>query len=310
MSDEKIERFDGVPLSVACRGVRKRYAGATALDGLELAVPEGAVYLLVGENGAGKTTTLRLLLGLVRPDAGSAAVFGLDPGSAGASVRAAVGYVPEGEGPPYPSLATGRLLRHHAAYYERWDAAYAARLAEAFEVRLEEPYGRLSKGQRRRVQLVMALAHRPPLLLLDEPTDGLDPVARERFFAILAEHLAESPTTVLLSTHVVGEAELLADHVGVLRRGRLAAQVGCETLRARLRRYRAEVPAGWAPPPALAEAVLARRQAGGEIDWLVWGGEAEVRAALEGAGARLRAVSGLDLAESVRALLRRGEEAP
>ncbi len=307
---QMLSRFGAATLAVESRALVKRYGRTTALDGLDLAVPEGAVYLFAGENGAGKTTTLRLLLGLTRPDAGTAAVFGLDPAERGEWVRAAAGYVPEGDGPPYPGLAVGLLLCHHAAYYETWDAAYATRLIAAFEIDLEKRYGRLSKGQRWRVQLVMALAHRPPLLLFDEPTDGLDPVARDSFFAVLAEHLAATPTTIVLSTHVVGEAELLADHVGVLRQGRLTAQVDRRTLDARLKRYRAEVPAGWTPPALPASAVLTRREAGGEIDWVVWGEEPEVSCSLAAAGARVRAVTALDLAAAVRVLMRPEEEAP
>ena len=193
--------------AVATRGLRKQFGKEVALRGIDLQVPEGAVYVLVGPNGAGKSTTLKILLDLVRADAGAAEVFGLDPRARGPDVRAQIGYVPERHDWGYGWMRVGRLLEHHAAFYPRWDPQYAAHLARAFELRMDRKFGKLSKGQGRRVQLAMALAHRPPLLLLDEPTDGLDPVMRDETLGLLAEHLAETPTTVLISTHLVHEIE-------------------------------------------------------------------------------------------------------
>ena len=117
--------------------------------------------------------------------------------------------------PVYDWMEVGDLLRFHAAYYSTWDTAYAKTLVQSLGVKTDDRFGTLSKGESRRVQLVMALAHRPGLLLLDEPTDGLDPVIRDRFFAVLASHLAENETTVLISSHLVYESELFADHLGV-----------------------------------------------------------------------------------------------
>ena len=203
----------------------------------------------------------------------------------------------------YGWMRVGRLLEHHRAFYPAWDREYAGRLVGAFDLRLGERFGRLSKGQARRVQLVMALAHRPPLLLLDEPTDGLDPVMRDELLGILAAHLAETPTTMLVSTHLVHEIERLADHVGVIRRGRLRAQLGVETLRRGLRRYRAEVPAGWGGAAGLNGAVLRRSEAEREILWTVWGEEAVVTEELRRAGARVREAAPLSLEDAALALL-------
>ena len=161
---------------------------------------------------------MKVLLNLERPDAGRSEVFGLDTASRGPEVRAQVGYVPERHEHDYPWMTCGRLIQHVAAYYPAWDHAYAAHLSDVFGVRPRRKVGTLSKGEARRLQFVLALAHRPPLLLLDEPADGLDPVIRNRAFAQLAEHLADSPTTVLIATHHIHEVESLADHVGVLPR--------------------------------------------------------------------------------------------
>ena len=290
-------------LAVATHELTKRYGEQTALVDVALQVPAGAVYLLVGPNGAGKSTTLKVLLDLVRADSGVAEVLGLHSVTDGPLVRANVGYVPERPDWGYGWMRVGRLLEHHARYFETWDADYAGRLAKLFELRLERPLGKLSKGQARRVHLVMALAHRPALLLLDEPTDGLDPVVRDETLGALAEHLADTPTTVLLSTHHVTEVESLADHIGVLRDGRLRVQVPLDELRRSLRRYRAEVPDGWRGVPTLNGAVLRRAAATHEVQWTVWGAEADVAGELAASGATVREAAPLSLHEATLALL-------
>lgn len=305
---ELVRKFDGAELAVRTRGLAKRYKKKRALAGLDLCVPEGSVYVLVGPNGAGKTTTLRLLLGLARPGRGTSRVFGLDSQRRGAEVRAAIGYVPESHRTPYGEMKVRELLAHLATYRPTWDAEYATRLAGELELRRSARYSELSKGEARRVQLVAALAHRPPLLLLDEPTDGLDPVMRDRFSALLADHLAASETTVLLSTHLVQETELLASHLAVLAHGRLRAQVDAPTLADRLRRYRAEVPGDFAGVTGLGSRILDRRDARGEIDWVVWGEEEKVLHALRAAGAEPRQVRRLGLSEAARTLIRLEEE--
>ncbi|MBV9774107.1 MAG: ABC transporter ATP-binding protein [Gemmatimonadetes bacterium] len=294
--------------AVSTHGLTRRYRGVTALDRVDLRVPEGAVYVLVGANGAGKSTTLRLLMNLERPDAGTAEVFGLDTVRDGPGVRAQIGYVPEHHDAGYRWMRCGRLLRHAAAYYPAWDPAYADHLGRAFGLKPDRRVGTLSKGEARRLQLVMALAHRPPLLLLDEPTDGLDPVVRRQTLALLAEHLADTPTTVLVSTHQVYEVESLADHVGVLREGRLVAQLSRDELRRTVRRYRVEVPEGWEAPPGLRGTGARRSGTGREVQWTLVGEEREVTERLALAGARVREVTPLGLEDAALAFL--PEEGP
>lgn len=289
--------------AVVTRGLTKRYGTETALLDLALEVPLGAVYLLVGPNGAGKSTAVRTLLDLVRADAGSAEVLGMDVRAHAPRVRANVGYVPDRAEWGYAWMRVGRLLAHHAAYFPTWDDAYARRLSQAFDLRLDRRLGDLSKGQARRVHLVLALAHRPPLLLLDEPTDGLDPIVRDELLGILADHLTGTPTTVLLSTHHVSEVESLADHIGALRDGVLRAQLPTSELRRGLLRYRAEVPDGWAGVPTLNGAVLRRVDAPREVQWTVWGGEADVTQQFTKAGATVRDVTPLPLHDATLALL-------
>ena len=295
------------PIHTACaaatHGLTKRYGRETALDAVDLCVPDGSVYLLVGANGAGKSTTFKLLLNLERPDAGRAEVLGMDTAARGPDVRAHVGYVPERADAGYRWMTCAQLLRHAAAYYPAWDHAYADRLATTLGVRPAQKVGALSKGNARRLQLVLALAHRPPLLLLDEPTDGLDPVVRRRVLVLLAEHLADTPTTVLVATHHVGEMETLADHVGVLRGGRLVAQMPRDTLQRTVRRYALDAPDGWRAPAGLALAGLHRTRVGRELRCTVVGDPREVTERLAAAGAQVREVAPLGLEDAVLALL-------
>ena len=278
----------------------KRYGPVQAVDRVELNVPEGAFYLLVGPNGAGKTTTFRMLLGLVRPDSGQAEIAGIESTPDGRA-RAHMGLVPETENSPYPYLRVDRLIAHEASYRDKWDDAYAKHLIGVLEVPLKRRFGLLSKGQARRVRLLCALAHRPAVLLLDEPTDGLDPVARDTVQRILAEHIADSPTTVVVATHIVHEMERLADHIGVMRNGRLLTQMPIADLRMRMRRYEFEVPQGWSAPAVLA--VGRRNGTPHEHRWTMWGDESGVAHALRESGARVRSAQGLTLEEATVALL-------
>jgi len=290
-------------LAVATHGLSKRYGRESALDQVELRVPDGAVYVLVGANGAGKSTLFKVLMNLERADAGSAAVFGLDTGRDGPAVRAQVGYVPDRQDAPYRSMTCARLLRHAAAFYPAWDHAYADHLAHALDVPPAQRIGGLSKGQTRRLQLVLALAHRPALLLLDEPTDGLDPVVRRRALALLAEHLADAPTTVLIATHHVQELESLADHVGVLRDGRLVAQMPREVLQRTVRSYQLEVPDDWETPPDLQATAVRRSSTGRDVRCTLVGEEQDVTQRLVATGARVRQVSTLALEDAALAFL-------
>ena len=289
--------------AVATHGLSKRYGRETALEHVDLRVPDGAVYVLVGVNGAGKTTLFKVLMNLERPDTGTAEVFGRDTGREGPEVRAQVGYVPERQDAPYRSMTCARLLRHAAAFYPDWDHAYADHLTRALGVQSHRRVGKLSKGETRRLQLVLALAYRPALLLLDEPTEGLDPVVRRRALTLLAEHLADAPTTVLISTHHIDELESLADHVGVLQDGRLVAQMARDELQRTVRSYQLEVPDGWEAPRELHVTALRRSSAGRDVRCTMVGDEREVTRRLAAAGARVRQVSKLALEDAALAFL-------
>jgi ABC-2 type transport system ATP-binding protein len=289
--------------AVTTHGLSMRYGKQTALDAVDLRVPDGAIYVLIGANGAGKSSAMKVLLNLERAGGGRAEVFGLDTVDDGPRVRAQIGYMPEAHEQAYSWLTCGQLIRHAAVHYPAWDHAYAARLIDVLGVRVERKVGTLSKGEGRRLQFVLALAHRPPLLLLDEPTDGLDPVVRNSALAHLAEHLADTPTTVIIATHHIHEVESLADHVGVLNAGRLVAQMSRDELRRTVRRYRVEVPDGWQTPPELQTPSLRRSRGGREVQWTLIGEERDVTARLAATGANVRDVTSLALEEAALAFL-------
>ena len=299
-------RLSDGPFAVRTDGLTKRFGVETALHEVNLEVPEGSIYVLVGPNGAGKSTTFKILMDLLRADAGSANVLGLDPRAHGPRVRAGVGYVPERFEWGYPWMRVRQLLAHHATYFPTWDHDYAAKLVRLFDLRPERKFGSLSKGQTRRVHLTMALAHRPRLLLLDEPTDGLDPVMLDDTLGLLVEHIAESPTTLVISTHQVHDVDRLADHVGVMRGGRIVLQAPRDQVRRKLLQYRIETPEPWIAEPELGDAVLRRESLGREMRWRIWGEETEVVERLARAGATVRDVTALTLADASLTLLRRG----
>lgn len=223
------------PLETRALGVR--YGRKTAVESLSFAVPEGAVYVLLGRNGAGKSSLVRCLLGQQRPSSGEALLFGANAWRTRAAAMARTSVVPEDADAP-PEMTVAAVERFLASLARRWDAAsVAARLAR-FRVPLDVPFGRLSKGQKGVAMLAFALASSPELLVLDDPTLGLDAVARVAVFEELIGDLADRGTTVLLTTHDLAGAERLADRVGILKDGRLVLDEPLDALKSRFRRIR------------------------------------------------------------------------
>ena len=208
--------------------VRKRYGDVVALDGLSLEVEAGRTFGLLGTNGAGKTTLFKLLVNHVRPDAGRLAVAGMDVSEAGRDVRRVVGYLPEHAGFP-PSLTGREVLGFHGRMRGIDPADREARIDEVLEtVGLIEAAGRAvggySNGMNRRLGLATALLHRPRVLLLDEPTAGLDPLGVAAFHRIVDRLHRDRELTIVLSSHVLAEVEALCDRVAVLHEGRLRVE--------------------------------------------------------------------------------------
>jgi ABC-2 type transport system ATP-binding protein len=224
-----------VAAAIETSGLSKRFAGVTALDDVNLRVPRGAVLALLGRNGAGKSTLLQILLGLQQPSAGRARVAGHDPVTAGPLVRARTGYVPE-RLPIYDWMTVAEAIRFTRSFYPNWDEALAETLLQRFDLPRRRRVGRLSRGMRAQLNLVLSLAYRPEVLLLDECTAGLDVVIRRDFTERIIETAADAGRTVLFASHQVVELERLCDWIGILEGGRLLVQEPLEALRARVRR--------------------------------------------------------------------------
>jgi ABC-2 type transport system ATP-binding protein len=217
----------------------KYYGRVVGLDGLSLEVAEGEVFGFLGPNGAGKTTTIRLLLDLVRPTSGDAWILGLHCRRDGVEARRRVGYLP-GELPFYPELTGAAYLRFLAragqqVIDERW-LTHLLRRFDVSDLDLARPMREYSHGMKRKLGIVQALAPNPPLLILDEPTNGLDPLMIEAFADTIDELKRSRRTTVFLSSHVLSEVEKTCDRIGLVRRGQLATLQSIAEIRSGLPR--------------------------------------------------------------------------
>ena len=205
--------------ALALKGVTKRYGKVTAVESLTLDVAEGEVFGFLGPNGAGKTTTLRMLLDLIRPTSGALRVLGRDPHEGGTALRQGIGYV-SGEPALYGHLTGQQHLELASRRRGGYDAHQVERLAQRLDARLDRRVDRLSHGNRQKVAIILAFTVRPTLLLLDEPTQGLDPLAREVVHDLIREERANG-VTVFLSSHDLHEVEEVCDRVALIREGRL-----------------------------------------------------------------------------------------
>jgi polyether ionophore transport system ATP-binding protein len=270
---------DSAP-AIRTSGLTKRYGETVALDGLDLAVEAGEVYGYLGPNGAGKTTTIRLLLGLLRPSAGRAELFGVDAWADPVAAHRRIAYV-SAEPNLWPSLTGTETLEFLARVRGGADAAYREVLVERFQLEANKKVRALSHGNHQKVQLVAAFASRADLLVLDEPTGGLDPLMEMAFRETVRE-AKERGQTVFLSSHILSEVEAVCDRVGILRGGRLVDQGTLAELR-HLGAQTVEVTfAG--PVPALPEITGVAAVAAGEnaLSFEVTGSVAPLLSALAG----------------------------
>jgi ABC-2 type transport system ATP-binding protein len=216
---------------IAVTELTRRFGTKTALAGVSLSLARGAVYGLVGANGAGKTTLIRHLLGLLRAEAGAVRVFGLDPVHDPVAVLSRIGYLSEENDLP-GWMRIDELLRYTRAFYPAWDDAYAEELRSAFGLDPAAKIRNLSKGEKARAGLLVALAHRPELLILDEPSSGLDPIARRDILGAVIRTIAHEGRTVLFSSHLLDEVEEVADHVTMISHGRVVLSGSLDDIKA------------------------------------------------------------------------------
>ncbi len=204
---------------IETRGLTKTYGQSRGISDVDLVVNEGEIYGFIGPNGAGKSTTIKLLLNLIFPTSGSATLFGLDVVKDSEQIKRKVGYVP-GEVRYYPHMTANELLRTTLAFHGQTSSEEMDRLCEMFEIEREKKLGAMSLGNKKKVAIAAALVHSPQLLILDEPTNGLDPLMQKRLFATLAQR-AEAGATVFLSSHNLSEVQAHCTKAAFIKEGRI-----------------------------------------------------------------------------------------
>jgi ABC-2 type transport system ATP-binding protein len=240
---------------IRTEGLRKRYGHTTALDGVDLAVPRGSVFALIGRNGAGKTTLIQALLGLCSADGGTASVLGLDSARQSVEIRRKVGFVPDQHNfPRWMTIA--ELVRFTGSFFPTWNPELCTSLLAGFKLDPKQKIKGLSRGMLAQTALCLALAHEPEVLVLDEPTGGLDAVVRREFMEQVVGAAADEGRTILISSHMLDELDRVADRVGYLEDGKLQFSEPVDSLKERVREYRLtfvdETPENLADPAWLA----------------------------------------------------------
>jgi ABC-2 type transport system ATP-binding protein len=225
-------------LAIHTEGLVKLFGKTRAVDGLDLKVPRGSVYGFLGRNGAGKTTTVKTLLGLLRPSAGAAQVLGFDIGRDLIAILERTGFVPENK-MLFGSLTPAQIVHFNQGYFPKWSNQLVARYADLFEIPMQTPFSKLSLGNKTKVCHLMALCQGADLLILDEPSIGLDPVITDLLLRVLVEDHVSDGKTVFLSSHQLAEVERIADWVGIIDKGKLLLETRLEDVRQNYRLIRA-----------------------------------------------------------------------
>ena len=260
--------------AIEIRGLVRRFGNTEAVHGLDLTVPAGSCYGFFGRNGAGKTTTIKCLLNLLRPDAGTVRVLGLDPVRQELDVKRRIAYVPD-QVAFYPWMSVRDALDYAASFRARWNQATEHSLLDRFRLDTRKPVTGLSKGQRTQLALIGAICADPELLILDEPTSGLDPIVRREFIeAVIGAYQEADPgrRTVFVSTHLITEFEGLIDRFTIVEGGKATISLEADEARSKYRRLRARFASE--PPTLDLPGILRQTRNGRELE-LVTNGATE-----------------------------------
>jgi ABC-2 type transport system ATP-binding protein len=249
--------------------VTKRYGQHTALDDVSLSVPSGVVFALLGENGAGKTTAIRLMLGLTEPSAGGVRVLDLDSQRDGFEIRRRVGYLPE-RPTLYEWMTAAEIGWFTAGFYPDGFEFEFRQLVEGFHVPLDRKLSQMSKGMRGKVALSLAMAHKPDLLILDEPTSGFDTMVRREFLESMVD-VAAAGRTVLLSSHQISEVERVADFVAIVHAGKILLVDRLEEIKQSTRQVTITLETPHAALPSLDAQVIHERHRGRQYELITRG---------------------------------------
>ena len=283
--------------------------GSFELKDVGLRVPAGSIYGFLGPNGSGKTTTIRIVMGMLKPDSGSVQVLGRSVPADMPAILARVGYVPE-RPHVYPALTVAEQVRYHASFFQLWDEGWAKELTERLALDPGRKISRMSKGETGKLLVLLALSQRPDLLVLDEPTDGLDPVVRRDVLTAVLDYVSETNATVFVSSHLVHELERICDWVGVMDDGRLVAELPMHAFKNGIKRLKvARAPEAPTDPPFT---ILTRERLNGAgiETWIVRGWEDPMRHYFDREGIDLRDVVDLDLEDGFVELLRSSRPRP
>jgi ABC-type multidrug transport system ATPase subunit len=283
------------PPIVDIRRVTRQFGNKTALDDISLAVPRGGVFGLIGGNGAGKTTLIKHVLGMLKAQTGTVQVFGLDPVKNPVGTLGRIGYLSEDRDLPN-WMRVGELMRYTQAFFPNWDEAYAEELRLAFDLDGNAKVKTLSRGQRARTGLLIALAHRPELLVLDEPSSGLDPVVRRDILGAIIRTIADEGRTVLFSSHLLDEVERVADRVAIIHQGRIMLTAPMDEIKDTHRRVTLRFGQALERAPALV-GTLSCAGEGAEWTYVCSGESEQLRRAAEAIGATVVGDAALSLDE-------------
>jgi ABC-2 type transport system ATP-binding protein len=290
--------------AITTSGVWYRAGPDFQLHDVSMSVPQGSVYGFLGPNGSGKTTTIRLLLGFHRVDQGEITLLGREVPRDMPAILQCTGYVPE-RPHLYPSLTVSEAVRYHGAFYPAWDETWTDELFDRFSLPPKQRISKLSKGETGKLLMLLALAQRPALLVLDEPTEGLDPVVRRDIMTALLDYVSEQGATVLISSHLVHELERFCNWVGLMDQGRLVSEMPMEEFKNGIKRLRIiDPPSRYDHSPF---EVLLREPVNGGVPGemiLVQGWHADMAEYFGGVGASLREVVDLDLEDGFVEMLR------
>ena len=273
------------PCPIEINALTRRFGAKPAVDNVSLTVPGGIVFGLVGENGAGKTTLIKHILGLLKAEAGSVRVFGLDPVKDPVGVLGRIGYLSENRDLP-EWMRVEELLRYTQAFYSNWDAEYAEQLRAQFDLDPAARIRNLSRGESAKAGLLLALAHRPELLLLDEPSSGLDPVVRRDILEAIIRTVAHEGRTVVFSSHLLEEVERISDRVAMMHQGQVVLCGPLDDIKQKHHRLTLHFETPLRQAPTLRGALSV---AGAGREWTVIcdGARSELTAAAASLGARI-----------------------
>jgi ABC-2 type transport system ATP-binding protein len=257
----------------------KHYGGRRVVDSLDLHISGGTVYGLLGRNGAGKSTIIKMLMGMVQPDSGHAELLGEDPRAMSPQTRARIAYLAEGH-PLYGWMTIDEAVRFTRSFYPRWNDQLLNQILDHFELRRRQKFRRLSRGQQAQVSLALAVAPDPELLVLDDPTLGLDTVVRRDFLESLIQIIQRQGRTILFSSHILSDVERVADRVGVLVNGVLRVDCPTDTFREQIRKLVLEFN-GLPPESPSIPGLVSCRQVGGGLELVLVGYDDAQREAVE-----------------------------